>query len=308
MKKIISLVIVFVMLFSLAGVTVAQAAEVTVFVDGKQLAFDQPPVIENGRTLVPVRLIAEKLGADVTWDDATRTATITKGNDVITMAIDNNIITKNGFEIEIDQPPVIRGSRTLIPARALAESLECKVDWDGDAYRVDVTTVVDEAFDTVKNFLLENGTKIDLGYAVAFSAGEVFQDEEFAGESIYLGYSIVTNELIFGYIYQEEGDSALVFCGRGEDTFLVAICEQGTLYDVTESTPKAEMVFNSGKSLKMITNNIATAYEIEQSIVEEFAGEAADTALLDTAALLKALDIGVTIGDLGFTNYNVEVK
>ena len=62
MKKIIStLLAVCFMMISLT----ALAGDITVLLDGKQLRFDQNPIIENDRTLVPVRKIFEELGADV---------------------------------------------------------------------------------------------------------------------------------------------------------------------------------------------------------------------------------------------------
>ncbi|MCX8095787.1 MAG: copper amine oxidase N-terminal domain-containing protein [Caldisericia bacterium] len=47
------------------------------YVDGSQLPLDVPPQILNGRTMVPVRFISEGLGAEVGWDGATKTVTIT---------------------------------------------------------------------------------------------------------------------------------------------------------------------------------------------------------------------------------------
>lgn len=47
------------------------------FANGKQINLDVPAMIENGRTLVPVRVISESLGATVNWDGTSRTVTIT---------------------------------------------------------------------------------------------------------------------------------------------------------------------------------------------------------------------------------------
>ena len=49
------------------------------FIDGKNLTFDVPPMIENGRTLVPTRAIFESLGAEVYWDGPTQTVSAFKG-------------------------------------------------------------------------------------------------------------------------------------------------------------------------------------------------------------------------------------
>ncbi len=48
-------------------------------VDGRPVTLDTAPIIDrNGRTLVPVRFVAEALGCKVSWDNATRTVTIQK--------------------------------------------------------------------------------------------------------------------------------------------------------------------------------------------------------------------------------------
>jgi len=46
------------------------------FANNKQIDLDVPSRVENGRTLVPVRMISESLGATVSWDEASRTVTV----------------------------------------------------------------------------------------------------------------------------------------------------------------------------------------------------------------------------------------
>ncbi len=113
--------------------------DIDVSINEKYLYFDQEPVIENGRTLVPVRVIFEELGASVEWDDATRTVTAKKGGTTIQLQIDSNTMYKNNTAITLDVPAQIQGGRTLVPARAVSEAFNCKVDWDGDLQTVIIT-------------------------------------------------------------------------------------------------------------------------------------------------------------------------
>ncbi len=53
-------------------ISVPAYAEISVTINGDKLSFDVPPVIENGRTLVPVRVIFEALGAEVTYNAASK--------------------------------------------------------------------------------------------------------------------------------------------------------------------------------------------------------------------------------------------
>ncbi|MBE7043615.1 MAG: hypothetical protein E7399_09055 [Ruminococcaceae bacterium] len=88
------------------------------------------PVIQDGRTLVPVRFISESFGANVAWEAETRTATVTLDGRTIVLQIDSGIMLVDGQEQTLDVPAQIISDRTLIPLRALVEGLGKKVYWD----------------------------------------------------------------------------------------------------------------------------------------------------------------------------------
>jgi len=113
---------------------------VTVYVNGEQVVFDQVPVIENGRTLVPLRAIFEALGADVEWDQRSQTVTAVKEDTTISFVIGSDILVKNNEEIKLETPARIIESRTLVPARAVAESFGAEVSWDSKARKVTITS------------------------------------------------------------------------------------------------------------------------------------------------------------------------
>jgi len=119
--------------------TVGGAPKIKVFLNGKRIRFDQPPIIQDGRTLVPLRAIFEAMEATVEWDDKTKTVTAKKGDTTIVMTIGNKTMKKNGEEIVLDVPPQIVNGRTLVPARAVAESFGAEVGWDGSTRTVTIT-------------------------------------------------------------------------------------------------------------------------------------------------------------------------
>ncbi len=104
---------------------------VTVKVNQKSLVFDQNPIVINGRTLVPLRAIFEEIGATVGWDGATSTVTATMGDISISLKIGSDQLYVNGTAKKLDVPATIVNERTLVPARAVSEALNCNVDWDG---------------------------------------------------------------------------------------------------------------------------------------------------------------------------------
>ncbi len=113
--------------------------EITVTVDGAKIEFDQAPVILNGRTLVPVRAVGEALGATVDWNDIERKATISYGENVLVLTIDNNIALVNGADFKLDQAPLILSGRTMVPLRFISEKFGSSVVWDGDARSITIT-------------------------------------------------------------------------------------------------------------------------------------------------------------------------
>ena len=111
-------------------------AEILVNVNGRVLDFDVKPVLENDRTLVPLRGIFEALGAEVSWDDETWTVTAVRGDVTVRLTIGEKVLYRNGKAIEIDVPARLEGWRTLVPLRAVSEAFGSYVEWHDNARTV----------------------------------------------------------------------------------------------------------------------------------------------------------------------------
>ena len=105
---------------------------ITIKIDGDTVSFidAQPFVDENGRTQIPIRAVAESLGAKVDWDGTERMATITKNDKVITIAIDNTDLQVGNKTITMDTTAQIINERTYIPIRFVGEALGMKINWE----------------------------------------------------------------------------------------------------------------------------------------------------------------------------------
>ena len=116
--------------------------DIKIFVNGTQIDFSKydnvMPVIENGRTLVPVRAVSETLHCEVLWHDDTQEIDITKGDIFVKLTIGNTTAYVNGEQIQLDAAPDIRSGRTLVPLRFIAESLKLNVDWNGDSRTITI--------------------------------------------------------------------------------------------------------------------------------------------------------------------------
>jgi len=99
---------------------------------GRNMKFDTPPVIKDGRTLIPVRAVSEAFGANVAWDPMQRTVTIVRGETEIVLGIDSMEAMVNGEQAPLDVPPEIMGGRTVVPLRFVLEKMGWECKWDGE--------------------------------------------------------------------------------------------------------------------------------------------------------------------------------
>ena len=102
----------------------------SLLISGKEVKLDTPPIISSGRTLIPVRAIASSLGATVLWDEREQKITIRQGTTVIEFEIGDDSMKVNGKSAALDVPPQIINGRTVVPLRALVESLKLSIEWD----------------------------------------------------------------------------------------------------------------------------------------------------------------------------------
>ena len=131
MKKLLSLLLTLMLMTTVAGA-------VDLYVDTEKVETDTPPTVVDGRTLVPVRAIFEAIGATVTWDADTRTATGIRGDVIVSVQIDNTTACVNGEPRTLDVPAQIINGRTMVPARFISEAMGCDVSWDQSTQTVGV--------------------------------------------------------------------------------------------------------------------------------------------------------------------------
>ena len=98
-----------------------------VIVNDKVVTIDAAPIVENGRTFVPFRALAEAFGATVAYDEATQAVTAELNGVTVVMTIGSAAYNVNGVEKTADVAPFINGSRTMVPVRFVAEAFGINV-------------------------------------------------------------------------------------------------------------------------------------------------------------------------------------
>lgn len=143
LKKKLLVVISIVAIISATAIGVYAASNIKLIVNGKNITSLSNPILENGRTLVPIRFIAEELGAQVEWDPVDRVVTIDSNNMNLRLKIDSRLVGhNNGTSYEIsDVAPKIINDRTYVPLRLISNAMDVGIEWN----EITKTVTVDQS-------------------------------------------------------------------------------------------------------------------------------------------------------------------
>lgn len=142
--------------------------DIHIVIDGRETIPTVSPMIVNNRTIVPVRLIAEELGADIEWDDKSRTVLIKKSDREICLRIDSYLIEHSiGGSTKYylsDVAPKIYFDRTFVPLRLISNALGVSIGWDDQSRTVTINSRINaelKPFFDMKIISVQNGSIID---------------------------------------------------------------------------------------------------------------------------------------------------
>ena len=107
-----------------------------------KIMMDAAPFIEENRTMLPIRFVAEALGFKVEWVNETKTVVLTNKNNVVRIPVSTNQIIVNGNVYESDVKPVLKDNRTMLPVANIARALGLKdgtdIIWDKTTKKVTI--------------------------------------------------------------------------------------------------------------------------------------------------------------------------
>lgn len=189
-KKIAMLFSALILSCSFLTAQPAQAQDIIVTIDGEQLQTDQAPIIQTGRTLVPLRSIFEALGAEVTWYQASGSIYCYRNDASISLTVNDHYAYINGSQVYIDQPPIIVNNRTLVPVRVVSEALGATVVWDNADRTVTITS--NDSYTGVMRIDYENLLPDNLTILPPDSIGTRYIEGNYLNDTPYpvLSYSL----------------------------------------------------------------------------------------------------------------------
>jgi hypothetical protein len=127
---VLALVIGLALLSSLPVAFADTAKPIEVFINYNRVKFaDQKPLIEEGRTLVPLRGVFEAMGAKVDWNPTAKVVKATLHDTTITLPIGNAVAQRNGQQVQLDVPAQVKDGRTMVPLRFIGEAFDGNVEW-----------------------------------------------------------------------------------------------------------------------------------------------------------------------------------
>ena len=109
-------------------------------VNGEQIEIDAGrgtvPIIENDRTLLPIRAVVEAMGGAVAWEEETQTVVLAKDSTILLLTIGSSVVFLNEEAHTLDTAPVVHNDRTMLPIHFIAENFGYNVSWNGDTQSI----------------------------------------------------------------------------------------------------------------------------------------------------------------------------
>ncbi|MCL2158438.1 MAG: phosphate ABC transporter substrate-binding protein PstS family protein [Oscillospiraceae bacterium] len=173
-KRMFALAVAVAMLLVIMpAIQVSAAGEITLVIDGVTQTPSVAPVVLNGTTLVPLRLISETLGAEVSWNASKQQATIQTAAYTVVFTINSKTYTVNGASRTLLEPASLINGSTMVPIRAFAEAIGAKVN-----YIASTNTATVDYFTTMTGDLKISGstTLFPIAQSAADALMEINQD------------------------------------------------------------------------------------------------------------------------------------
>ena len=253
MKKITLLLLTSISLLLCLQLNAFATNDIAVKINNEAVIFDQKPIIENDRTLVPIRAIAEKMLFDVDYEHSTQKITLKNFNTVLTLYVNQNSISKELIHasqtyidktktISLDVPAKIIEGRTYVPLRAISELFGATVDWDNSTHTANISYALTSG-EPVE--FIDKG--IEQLCRIAITLGDIdTTDENNLNDETTVAIGSNTLKLYEGVIYNSALKNITTLGVRKGYTFPVIV---NSIEDISKF-PKLENLYLEGQNVR----------------------------------------------------------
>ena len=250
---------VFTMLVSYFDQANAAASEndMTIFVNEERLKLENPPRVQAGRVLLPVRQVFESLGAEVEWIQEKQTARGSLGDILVELPVGSSTARVNGEEEKLQAPSMIYSGRIYVPLRFTGEAFGANVKWDAEEKKVSIHqkstddntrapagTLIEDGYDERREkettaqeadseTVAMNSEALELSFK--YESGEGFMKVQ-ANQSTSSGHRIMVEKEGERYFYSicEDRFNIPLQLGDGQYTLVLLEHSSGNNYSVVE--------------------------------------------------------------------------
>lgn len=278
--------------FLIAVLILPAGAAPKVIVDGVRLNPAVPPVVEQGVVLVPARDIFEALGAGVSWDGATKSVHVRKGDTHIRLQIGSTRAFVNGTAVPLAVPPRTVNGAVMVPLRFVSESLEAEVRWNGLTRTVTVFSGAAASEEAAPSVTPRTPGTIDREYSWDYGGKRWTYRLQVPREAY---------EYYTGLKRPPTDNYSVYVTDPVDDPFIAAMAARFLEVARQERySPKqtVEFVVAFVQSLEYVTDDISKGfdqyarYPLETLVEQE--GDCEDTSIL-LASILREMDFGVVL-------------
>lgn len=239
------------------------------------------PYIENGRTMVPVRVISENFGAEVGWDDTSRTITITDGTTNVVLTVDSLEATVNGEVQTLDAAPVIVNDRTMVPLRFISEALNRSVEYiepssqilisdEKPVLTVDGVPVTIDDYRFVLAYYGISGNKEELSVMLPEVTNFLVQNIALANVAKAAGVT-VEKDVLDGLVSQFDSEKDLIYKTSLMAPGIKLVCDQQTVNSFLDNY---DFGITNESITELYNNNYVCAKHILVLTTDPVSGEA----------------------------------
>jgi len=166
------------------GALTSKTNPIQIRINNQYVQSDTSPVIENGRVLVPIRVIGQSMGAFVHWEEKNKVAIIKKENTTIYLQANLNQAFVDGRLHFLDTPPKIINGRLMVPIRFVSESFNTPVNWDNKSK----TVLINSTLPTVSDYVVKKGdTLLEIALKFNTSVLDLKKWNNLKTDMIYVG-------------------------------------------------------------------------------------------------------------------------